>query len=104
MSREESRTIRGGLTPAQVQRLSPEVRAARAAYLSDSAAQLDSLFEAGVTELRSDDPDKDHWSGEPRNRVESLDNLLEIGYQIDNDANLYDPEAERGRGKRRAAD
>ena len=92
MSREESKTIRGGLSPAQVKGLSPEVRAARAAYLSDSAAQLDGMFESGVTELRADDPDKDVWPGRPRSAVESLDLLLEVGYQIDTDGNVYEPE------------
>lgn len=92
MSRGESRTIRGGLTPAQVGRLSPEVRAARAAYLADSGAQLETLFDSGVTELRSDDPDKDVWSGKARNVVESLDLLSEVGYQFDTDGNVYEPD------------
>lgn len=74
-----------------MQALSPEVRAARAAYLMDSGAQLDGLFAQGVTELRSDHPDKDDWSGSRRTGVESLDRLTELGYQLDEDGTLRDP-------------
>jgi len=101
MSREV-KTIRGGLTAAQIHRLSPEVRAARAAYISDSGAQIESLFQAGVTELRGDDPDKEVWAGKKDN-VESLDNLLEIGYQIDEAGTLYEPISGESRGKRKRA-
>jgi len=95
MSRE-AKTILGGLTPAQVHRLSPEVRRARAAYITDSYAELDGLFSGGVTELRADHPDKDDWAKSRRqtNEVESLDRLQEVGFQVDEDGTIYKPENE----------
>lgn len=91
MSRE-SRRVLGGLTPQQVKSLSPEVRAARAAYIADSGYQLDSVFDSGVTELRADHPDKDHWEGTRKDGGESLDRLTELGYQVAEDGALYEPE------------
>ena len=103
--REELKTIKGGLTPAQVRRLSPEVRAARAAYLRDSGAQLDDLFRGGVTELRSDNPDKDEWAGSRKRSVESLDFLTdEVGYQIDEAGNIYGPAHPRASHRARPDD
>jgi len=88
----ESKRILGGLTAAQVHNLSPEVRKARAAYISDSGRQISGLFETGVTELRQDHPDKDGWASSQRAQpTESLDRLLELGYQVDEDSNVYEP-------------
>lgn len=106
MSRE-AKTILGGLTSAQVARLSPEVRRARAAYIADSYAELDGLFAGGATELRSDHPDKDDWAKTRRqtNEVESLNQLLDVGYQVGEDGAIYEPESEfHLRGKRRVRD
>jgi len=92
----ESKMILGGLTPAQVNRLSPEVRKARAAYIAESYAELDGLFQGGVTELRHDHPDKDDWAKSRRqaNEGESLDRLQELGFQLGEDGSLYDPVSE----------
>jgi hypothetical protein len=93
MSRERTRVL-GGLTSAQVRSLSPEVLAARSAYLSDTGIQLDQLFTRGVRELATDHPDKefliDSWRGKPDNVI-SLDGMIERGYQIDIDGLVYEP-------------
>ena len=93
MSRE-TRRILGGLMPQQVKSLSPEVRAARAAYIADSGYQLDSVFDSGVTELRADHSDKDDWAGTRHYGTESLDRLAGLGYQVGEDGSVYKPEPE----------
>lgn len=90
----ETRRILGGLTPQQVKSLSPEVRAARAAYIADSGYQLDSVFDSGATELRADHSDKDDWTGTRKDGTESLDRLAGLGYQVAEDGSIYAPESE----------
>ena len=92
MARERNQ-IFGGLSKKQVHSLPEEVREARAAYIADSGQQIDGLFAEGVTELPSDSPHKTNWAETRRARIPivSLDQLVTLGYQIDQDGHTYKP-------------
>ena len=72
----------GRLRPADVAKLPLEVQRARAAYLSDAAAEISDLFQGGVRELAKDDDSP----------LVSLDSMIERTYQIDTQGKVYEPE------------
>ena len=69
----------GRLGPKIVANLPLDVQRARADYLSDTSEQLSQLFQGGVREYVSRD------SG----TVDSLDAMIEAGYQVDTEGAVY---------------
>ena len=83
--RTRKQNFPGRLRPLDVAKLPLEVQRARAAYLQDTSVELGQLFgQVGVVAEHDDD----------LNPTVSLDSMIERGYQVDTNRNIYEPSPE----------